>query len=147
MDEQLLKHRSVQIVRASSHRPAPIRLPDEPNLATASVLALINGADRIERASALEALMERAASLSDADPTSALLSLATQLPVLNALFLLFSAEAVTTKTTEARAAFLRLALQAQSAYARSQAIIVQVQQAAPARMPKQNPKAGFRETS
>ena len=54
--------------RVSPHRPAPIQLPDDPRLATALVLAYVNGADSIDWAPALEALTLRAEALSDVDP-------------------------------------------------------------------------------
>lgn len=110
--------------RVSPHRPAPIQLPDDPRLATALVLAYVNGADSIDWAPALEALTLRAEALGDVDPRQAIGSLAEQLPVLNSLFLKFVAESVSAQRTEARASFLRLALNAQNAYARTLALVV-----------------------
>lgn len=112
------------VARFSAHRPAAIRLPDDPRLATAAVLAYINGGDRMDRAAAFEALTLRAAALASADPDEAIKALAGQLPVLNALFLVFSAESIATKNPDARARFVKLALSAQGSYCRTQALVV-----------------------
>lgn len=112
------------VARFSQHRPAAIQLPDDPKFATAAVLAYVNGADGIERAAAIEALTARAAMLSDADPDEAIAALAEQLPVLNAMFLLFTAESVAAKNPDARAKFVKLALSAQNAYARTQVLVI-----------------------
>lgn len=114
----------VRSVARFSHRPAAMQLPDDPRLATAAVLAFINDADGIERASAIEALTARAARLADADPGEAIAALAEQLPVLNALFLVFSAESAAAKNPDARGKFVKLALNAQNAYARTQALVI-----------------------
>lgn len=113
-----------QLSRFSAHRPAAIQLRNDPRLATAVVLAYVNGADGIERAAAIEALTARAALLSDADPQQAIAALAEQLPVLNAMFLVFTAESVATKNADARANYVKLALSSQSAYARTQALVI-----------------------
>lgn len=112
-----------QVARFSQHRPAPIDLPSDPRLASAAVLAYINGEDGIERAAAIEAMTARAASLAIADSDEALKSLAEHLPVLNALFLRFSAEAIATKLPDNRAKLIKIALSAQNSYARTQALI------------------------
>lgn len=54
----------------------------------------------------------------------AIAALAEQLPVLNAIFLVFTAESVATKNAEARAKFVKLELNSQSAYARTQALAI-----------------------
>lgn len=113
-----------QVARFSPHRPTAIHLPDDPRLATAAVLAYINGDDQMDRAAAIEALTNRAALLSDADPQQAIAALAEQLPVLNAMFLLFTAESVATKNADARAKYVKLALSSQSAYARTQTLVI-----------------------
>ena len=113
-----------QVARFSAHRPTAIHLPDDPRLATAMVLAHVNGADSIDRAAAIEALTARAEVLADADPQEAIAALAEQLPVLNSLWLKFAAEAITARTPDARAVFLKLALSAQAAYGRTQALVI-----------------------
>ena len=110
--------------RFSAHRPSAIQLPDDPRLATAAVLAYINGDDQMDRAAALEALTARTAALSHTDPDKAITALGEQLPILNALFLVFSAESMATKNFEARAKFVKLALSSQNAYARTQALVI-----------------------
>lgn len=112
------------VTRPSTHRPAPIQLPDDPRLATALVLAHVNGHSSIDSAAALEALTSRVAELTDADPATAIGALGEQLPVLNSLWLKFTVECVNAKTSEARATFLKLALNAQKAYARTQALVI-----------------------
>jgi hypothetical protein len=109
--------------RFSVHRPAPINLPSDPKLATAAVLAYINGDDGIDRAAAIEAMTARATLLAVADSDDALESLAEHLPVLNALFLRFSAEAIAAKAPDHRAKLVKIALSSQTAYARTQALI------------------------
>ena len=111
------------IARYSQHRPPPIELPDDRRLASAAVLAFINGDDVIDRAAAIEAMTERAVVLAVGDSDEALESLADHLPVLNALFLRFSAEAVAAKLPDHRAKLVKIALASQSAYARTQALI------------------------
>ena len=87
------------------------------------MLAYINGEDSIDRAGAIEAMTARAASLAVADSDQALESLAEHLPVLHALFLRFSAEAIATKVPDHRAKLVKIALGAQASYARTQALI------------------------
>lgn len=111
------------LVRTSQHRPAPIELPSDPRLAATAVLAFINGENGIQRAAAIEAMTARAALLAEADSEEALESLAEHLPVLNALFLRFSAEAISAKLPDHKARFVKIALSAQSAYARTLALI------------------------
>jgi hypothetical protein len=110
--------------RASAHRPVAIRLPEDAKLATATVLAHIQGSEPTSRAAAMEALTARVAELTDADPDDAIVALGEQLPVLNALFLRFAVESVNAKTSEARGAFLRLSLSAQASYSRTQALVI-----------------------
>ena len=112
-----------QVARFSQHRPAPIELPSDPRLAAAAVLAYINGDDGIDRAAAIEAMTAKATLLADGDSDAALEGLAEHLPVLNALFLRFSAEAVAAKAPDHRAKLVKIALGAQNAYARTQALI------------------------
>lgn len=112
-----------QVARLSQHRPAPVQLPADPRLASAAVLAYINGADGIDRAAAIEVMTARATSLAVADSDEALENLADHLPVLNALFLRFSAEAIATKLPDNRAKLMKIALSAQNAYARTQVLL------------------------
>ncbi|OYY62014.1 MAG: hypothetical protein B7Y51_09210 [Burkholderiales bacterium 28-67-8] len=86
-------------------------------------MAYINGEDSIERASAIEAMTARASALAGADSDEALESLAEHLPVLNALFLRFSAEAIAAKQADHKAKLVKIALGAQNSYARTLALI------------------------
>ena len=123
MNDDYETRAALPVARFSQHRPAPIELSTDSRLASATVLAYINGDDAIERAGAIEAVTARAASLAIADSDEALESLAEHLPVLNALFLRFSAEAIATKTPENRAKLLKIALGAQNSYGRTLALI------------------------
>ena len=116
---------SDQLVRVSAHRPAAVQLPDDPRLATALVLAHINGnSDHVTRAGALEALTQRAQALSSVDPSDAIEALADQLPVLNGLYLLFSAECASAKNLDAKRTYAKLAMGAQDRYCRTQALVI-----------------------
>lgn len=112
------------VARFSQHRPRPIQLPDDPKLATATVLGYVLGQDGIDRAAAIEALKVRATALTGEDPDEAIQVLAGQLQVLNALFLVFSTEAMSTAVVDARAKYVKMALNAQNAYARTQALVI-----------------------
>lgn len=114
---------ALPLIRFSQHRPAPIALPADPRQASAAVLAYINGDDGIERAGAIEAMSSRAAALACADSDEALEALAEHLPILNALFLRFSAEAVASKVPDHKAKLIKIALGAQAAYMRSQGLL------------------------
>ena len=118
------EYRNHPVTPRSAHRPPPIQLPDDPQLAAALVLAHVNGNDSVDRAAAIEALTARVSELTDTDPESAIGALGEHLPVLNSLYLRFTAECVNAKSSEARAAFLKLALSAQKAYARTQALVI-----------------------
>lgn len=124
MNDDYETHPPLSIARLSSHRPAAIQLPDDPQLAAALVLAHVNGQSSIDSASAIEALNARVSELTATDPESAIGALGEQLPILNALWLKFTVECVNAKTSEARAAFLKLALSAQRAFARTQTLVI-----------------------
>lgn len=100
-----------------------MELPSDPRSAATAVLAFINGEEGIQRAAAIEAMTARATLLADANSDGALEGLAEHLPVLNALFLRFSAEAISAKLPDHKAKFVKIALSAQSAYGRTQALI------------------------
>ena len=116
---------SNQLMRVSAHRPAAMQLPDDPRLATALVLVHINGSsDHVTRAGALEALTQRAQALSSVDLSDAIEALAEQLPVLNALFLVYSAESASAKNVDAKRTYAKLAMNAQDRYCRTQALVI-----------------------
>jgi hypothetical protein len=107
----------------SSRRPLAMTLPDDPTLAAAGVVAYINGKSGVERGAAIEAMRDRAIALTKADLDGQLRGLAEQLPVLHALFLRFSVEAVAASDPDHRSKFMKIALGAQNSYARTQALV------------------------
>lgn len=102
-----------------SERPRAINLPEDSGTATAAVLGFVKGNEVFLPKAELEALRQRVESLRDPVASNSLDELARQLPVLEALWLRFSAEAVQAVSPDTRAKYLRMALQAQQAYART----------------------------
>lgn len=94
--------------------------PDE---AAAYLLALAMGDPALTPTKALEVQRERVAALRDPTAPASLDELARQLPLLEALFQRFSAEALRAKRPDGRAQLLRAALQAQQAHARTFALL------------------------
>ena len=115
--------------RVSAHRPAPVALPHDPLTAAAAVVAHINGSEVIDRAAAIEGMALRLERLRDAGPDISRYELEAHLPVLNALFLRFSAEAVNAGHSEHRAKLAKIAFSAHAAYARAVALLAGMQQA------------------
>ena len=109
--------------RISSHRPGAVCLPEDPREAAAGAIALIRGNDAFDRAAGAEALTRRIELLANPDSDEALDEFAAHLPVLEALFLRFAGEASVAVKPEHQAAFLKIALNAQAAYARTSALI------------------------
>ena len=107
----------------STHRPDPLKLPDEPREANALALAFIRGEDTFEAARAIEALNARVAKLADAGSADMLEELAAQLPVLEALFLRFASDTRTVNLPGHKSTLARMALSAQASYARTVALI------------------------
>lgn len=107
----------------SSHRPEPQELPDDPQEAVAFVLAAIHGKDNFDKAQAVESLNARVVKLANADSSEALMQLAAHLPVLEALYLRFAMEALEARMADHKSKLLRMSLAAQSAYARTVALI------------------------
>lgn len=110
---------NIQTSSPSRHRPPPLHLPDDPRAAAALALALIRGDDSFNRAEAVEGLTARIAKLSDAGSAASLEELAAHLPILEALFMRFTADAMTTNMTGSKAALIRMALAAQTSYSRT----------------------------
>ena len=94
--------------------------PDE---AAAYLLSLAMGDSALTPTKALEVQRQRVAALRDPTAPASLDELARQLPLLEALFQRFSAEALRAKGPDARAKLLRAALHAQQAYARTFALL------------------------
>ena len=109
------------------HRPAPMDLPNDSLEATAQVLAHLHGNEAILRAAAMEAMTLRIVKLVDADGQNALTTLACQLPILEALFHRYCLEAKYAKLPDHKSKLLRIALNAQTSYSRTQALIAGLQ--------------------
>lgn len=102
----------------------PARLnPASPDEAAAYLLALAMGDAALTPTKALEVQRQRIAALRDPTAPASLDELARQLPLLEALFLRFSVEALRAKRSDGRAQLLRAALQAQQAHARTFALL------------------------
>lgn len=95
----------------------------KPDEAAAYLLALAMGDPALTPTKALEVQRQRVAALRDPTAPASLDELARQLPLLEALFQRFSAEALRTKSPDSRAKLLRAALQAQQAHARTFALL------------------------
>jgi hypothetical protein len=109
--------------RVSTHRPPALRLPEDPQDAAAQALAFVRGDDSYVRASAIEAMSERVATLGNPDNPEALSELTAHLPLLNALFIRFTVEATAASKPEHRSTLLRMALSAQRSYAQTAALV------------------------
>ena len=109
--------------RISSHRPGAILLPEDPREAAAGAVAFIRGEDSFDRAAGAEALTRRIELLTNPDSDEALAEFTAHLPVLEALFIRFACEASAASRPQHQAAFLKISLAAQAAYARTSALI------------------------
>lgn len=107
----------------TNHRPAPLNLPNDSLAMTAQVIAHIHGNEAFQRAAAVEALTQRIVKLVDADGQDALTTLACQLPILEALFHRYCLEAKYAKQSDHKSKLLRIALNAQASYFRTQALL------------------------
>lgn len=107
----------------TKHRPAPLLLPTDPLAAAALCLAVIKGDDYFRRAEAVEGLSVRIAKLSDAGSDQSLEELTAHLPILEALFLRFTTDAISSTSTSGKSALIRMALAAQTSYSRTVALI------------------------
>lgn len=95
----------------------------DPDEAAAYLLSLALGDAAVTPTKALEVQRQRVAALRDPTAPASLHELARQLPLLEALFQRFSAEALRTKSPDSKAKLLRAALQAQQAHARTFALL------------------------
>lgn len=103
-------------------QPAP-QLPSDPAEAEAMTAALIRGAATPLPQAALEAQRRRVEALRDPLATSSLDELARQLPTLEALWQRFAVESMTASSPETRFKYLKAALHAQQAFARTFALL------------------------
>ncbi len=112
----------------SQNQPAPAAAPPTASSATptdaaAFLLSAALGADTLPPADALAQLRQRVDALRDPTAPEALDELSRHLPVLEALFQRFAADALHMRKPEHRPKLLRAALQAQQAYARTFALL------------------------
>lgn len=100
-------------------RAQAITLPSDRREAVAQALAFIRGAQTFDRSAAFDELTRRVESYVDPASDAAITELAEHLPVLEALWLRFAAEATTAASADNRSKLLRMALQAHGAYCRA----------------------------
>lgn len=110
-----IDHQPLQFSAPASN----VRLPKDAATATAAVLAFARGDAEFIPSAEIATLQSRIDALRDPTAPDSLAELARQLPVLEALWLRFAAEAMAAKSTDHKAKLLRMALQAQQAYART----------------------------
>lgn len=101
----------------------PPRKPPASDDAAAYVLSRALGSEALPPSEALAALKARVETLKDPTAPAALAELSRQLPVLEALFQRFAAEALRARRPADRSMLLRAALQAQQAHARTFALL------------------------
>ncbi|MBT9527085.1 MAG: hypothetical protein IV105_17650 [Rhizobacter sp.] len=106
-----------------SQRPAIIETERNPRAAIAYAMSVVNGESSPDRAEALEALAARISVLKHGDSNEALEELAAHLPLLECQWLSLTIQASTTKNPDVRVKLTKLALQCQSAFSRTLALI------------------------
>ena len=104
-------------------RSQALTLPSDRREAVAQALAFIRGAQTFDRGAAFEELTRRVESYVDPASNAAITELAEHLPVLEALWLRFAAEATTAASPDNRSKLLRMALQAHGAYCRALVLV------------------------
>lgn len=104
---------------SSGKVPAPLA-------AAVMVACYINGGDSEDRARALEIEGGRLLALSDSSSPEAVQTLASHLPVLEALFLRLTKDAVICQSAGDKAKLLKAALQAQASYGRTVALLAKL---------------------
>lgn len=98
------------------------KVPEQ--LASAVMIACyINGGDAEDRARALDVEGRRLLALSDSASPETVQTLASHLPVLEALFLRLAKDAVICKSATDKAKLLKASLQAQASYGRTVALL------------------------
>jgi len=100
-------------------------------LAAAVMIACyINGGDSEDRARALEVEGGRLLALSDSSSPESVQTLASHLPVLEALFLKLAKDAVICKSADDKAKMVKAALQAQASYGRTVELLAKLKRQA-----------------
>lgn len=137
------EHKEISIKEVKLHHTATlsrsdnVRLPTDRQHAVGQTLEFIRGAQHYDGAAALNELRQRVEAYTDPAGLAAINELAEHLPVLEALWLRFAAQATKEGGADKRAKLLRMALQAQNAYARTLTLVqglVQQQQQQQARV-------------
>lgn len=109
-----------ELLRRSTHRSAPIKLPPDAGQAAAYVLSFVQSADMaFDRSAAIEAMNDRIKQLQGSDGDTVEKELLAHSQVLQALFMRLSVQAVETPKVDHKAVFLKLALSCQAAYTKT----------------------------
>ena len=90
----------------------------------------ISGGDSEDRARALDVEGDRLFALSDSESPETVQTLASHLPVLQALFFRLAKEAVICKSASDKARLLKASLQAQASYGRTVALLAKLKRQA-----------------
>lgn len=106
-----------------SQRMAIIETERDPRAAIAYAITVVNGESAPDRTEALQALATRISTLKHGDSADALEELAAHLPLLEAQWLSLTIQASATRSPDVRVKLTKLALQCQSAFARTLALI------------------------
>lgn len=107
----------------------PGKVP-EPLSSAVMVACYINGGDGDARARALEVEGSRLLALSDSESPETVQTLASHLPVLEALFLRLAREAVICKSAGEKAKLVKASLQAQASYGRTVTLLARLKRRA-----------------
>ena len=100
-----------------------VKLPTNRQHAVGQTLEFIRGAQHYDGAAALDELRQRVEAYTDPAGAGAITELAEHLPVLEALWLRFAAEAAKEGSVDKRTKLLRMALQAQASFGRTLALV------------------------
>ncbi len=107
----------------------PVKVPAQLSAAV-MIACYINGGDSEDRARALEVEGGRLLALSDSSSPESVQTLASHLPVLEALFLKLAKDAVICKSAGDKARLVKAALQAQASYGRTVALLAKLKRQA-----------------
>ena len=100
----------------------PVKVPVQLTAAV-MIACYINGGDGNDRARAIEVEGGRLLALSDSSSPESVQTLASHLPVLEALFLKLAKDAVICKSASEKAKLVKASLQAQASYGRTVALL------------------------
>lgn len=111
-------HHATALSRADN-----VKLPTDRRHAVGQTLEFIRGAQHYDGAAALDELRQRVEAYTDPAGPAAITELAEHLPILEALWLRFAAEAAKEGSADKRTKLLRMALQAQASYGRTLVLV------------------------